>query len=95
MNLLLPILSEKFARAKPITENGFSATTAGVHTLNLQTVHGCDSTVNLTLTVHQPVVTNLIEKFARAKLIHKVVLMLPLPEFIFKLAYYPWLRQYG
>ncbi|MFA6367618.1 MAG: T9SS type A sorting domain-containing protein, partial [Bacteroidales bacterium] len=33
--------------------------TAGLHTLYLQTYKGCDSTVNLTLTVNQPATTNL------------------------------------
>ncbi|MBQ9311567.1 MAG: T9SS type A sorting domain-containing protein [Bacteroidales bacterium] len=32
-------------------ENGFNATTEGIHTLELQTVNGCDSTITLNLTV--------------------------------------------
>ena len=52
-------LTGEICQGETYNENGFSATTAGVHTLNLQTVHGCDSTVNLTLTVNQPAVTNL------------------------------------
>ncbi|MBP1630202.1 MAG: hypothetical protein H6Q15_1095, partial [Bacteroidetes bacterium] len=32
--------------------NGFNVSTAGLHTLNLQTIKGCDSIVNLTLTVN-------------------------------------------
>ena len=34
------------------TENGFNVSEAGTHTLNLQTVNGCDSIVTLTLTVN-------------------------------------------
>lgn len=34
------------------TENGFDVSTAGTHTLNLQTIHGCDSIVTLNLTVN-------------------------------------------
>ncbi|MFV0599363.1 MAG: hypothetical protein ACK5M0_06575, partial [Bacteroidales bacterium] len=39
--------------------NGFNVSTAGLHSQNLQTYTGCDSTVNLTLTVNQPAVTNI------------------------------------
>ena len=34
------------------TENGFNVSEAGTHTLNLQTVNGCDSIVTLNLTVN-------------------------------------------
>ncbi|NCC19227.1 MAG: T9SS type A sorting domain-containing protein, partial [Bacteroidia bacterium] len=39
--------------------NGFNTSTAGLHTRNLQTTKGCDSTVNLTLTINQPTTTNI------------------------------------
>jgi len=45
-------LTAEICQGETYTENGFNVTTAGVHTLNLQTIHGCDSTVNLTLTVN-------------------------------------------
>ena len=38
------------------TENGFNVSEAGTYTQNLQTVNGCDSIINLTLTVN-PVAT--------------------------------------
>ena len=41
------------------TENGFNVSEAGTHTLNLQTVNGCDSIVTLTLTVNPVESTNL------------------------------------
>ena len=34
------------------TENGFNVSEVGTHTLNLQTINGCDSIVTLTLTVN-------------------------------------------
>ncbi|NCC18771.1 MAG: T9SS type A sorting domain-containing protein [Bacteroidia bacterium] len=36
------------------SENGFSANTIGFYTQNLQTINGCDSIVNLSLTVTSP-----------------------------------------
>jgi hypothetical protein len=53
-------LSAEICQGETYTENGFNLTTAGIHSQNLQTIHGCDSTVNLILTVHQLAVTNLI-----------------------------------
>ena len=41
------------------TENGFNVSEAGTHTLNLQTVNGCDSIVTLNLTVNPVESTNL------------------------------------
>ncbi|HBN05649.1 MAG TPA: hypothetical protein DD434_07645, partial [Bacteroidales bacterium] len=52
-------LSAEICQGKTYTLNGFNVSTTGLHTLNLQTYKGCDSTVNLTLTINQPAVTNI------------------------------------
>ena len=45
-------LSAAICEGSVYTENGFNASEAGTHTLNLQTINGCDSIVTLTLTVN-------------------------------------------
>jgi phosphohistidine phosphatase SixA len=57
----------EICQGETYSANGFNVNTAGVHTLNLETIHGCDSTVNLTLTVHQPAVTNLLGEICQVK----------------------------
>ena len=51
-----PVASTTFTAAicegSVYTENGFNVSEAGTHTLNLQTVNGCDSIVTLNLTVN-------------------------------------------
>jgi len=46
-------LSAQICAGEVYDQNGFNASTAGDHYLNLQTVHGCDSIVHLTLTVNR------------------------------------------
>ena len=45
-------LSAAICEGSVYTENGFNVSEAGTHTLNLQTINGCDSIVTLTLTVN-------------------------------------------
>ena len=52
-------LSATICEGSVYTENGFNASEAGTHTLNLQTINGCDSIVTLTLTVNPVANTNL------------------------------------
>ena len=52
-------LSAAICEGTTYTENGFNVSEAGTHTLNLQTVNGCDSIVTLTLTVNPVESTNL------------------------------------
>ena len=58
-----PVASTTFTAAicegTTYTENGFNVSEAGTHTLNLQTINGCDSIVTLTLTVNPVANTNL------------------------------------
>ena len=52
------------------TENGFNVSEAGTHTLNLQTVNGCDSIVTLTLTVNPVESTNLTAAICEGNYLH-------------------------
>ena len=52
-------LSATICEGSIYTENGFNVSEAGTHTLNLQTINGCDSIVTLTLTVNPVESTNL------------------------------------
>ena len=45
-------LTAAICEGSAYTENGFNVSEAGTHTLNLQTVNGCDSIVTLTLSVN-------------------------------------------
>ena len=45
-------LTAAICEGSAYTENGFNVSEAGTHTLNLQTVNGCDSIVTLNLTVN-------------------------------------------
>ena len=45
-------LSAAICEGTTYTENGFNVSEAGTHTLNLQTVNGCDSIVTLNLTIN-------------------------------------------
>ena len=45
-------LTAAICEGSAYTENGFNVSEAGTHTLNLQTINGCDSIVTLTLTVN-------------------------------------------
>jgi len=44
-------LTGEICPGETYSENGFNVATEGVHTLNLQTIHGCDSTVTLYLSI--------------------------------------------
>ena len=46
-------LSAQICAGEVYDQNGFNASTAGDHYLNLQKAHGCDSIVHLTLTVNR------------------------------------------
>ena len=52
-------LSAQICEGEVYDQNGFNASTAGQHYLNLQTEHGCDSTVILHLSVGSEAVTYL------------------------------------
>ncbi len=52
-------LTAAICEGSAYTENGFNVSEAGTHTLNLQTVNGCDSIVTLTLSVNPVESTNL------------------------------------
>ena len=52
-------LSAAICEGSVYTENGFNVSEAGTHTLNLQTINGCDSIITLTLTVNPVESTNL------------------------------------
>ncbi len=60
-------LTAEICQGKVYTLNGFNASTVGLHTLNLQTYKGCDSIVNLTLTINQPAITNLIAEICQGE----------------------------
>ena len=47
-------LSASICQGETYTQNGFNVSTQGTYTQNLQTYDGCDSTVNLSLTVNNP-----------------------------------------
>ncbi|MFA6199765.1 MAG: M6 family metalloprotease domain-containing protein [Bacteroidales bacterium] len=57
--LAITNLEAEICQGETYTQNGFNTSISGLHTLNLQTYKGCDSTVNLNLTVNQPAITNL------------------------------------
>ena len=46
------IINASICEGSTYMDNGFNESTAGTHTLNLQTIHGCDSIVTLNLTVN-------------------------------------------
>ncbi len=48
-------LSASICQGETYTQNGFNVSTQGLYTQNLQTYDGCDSTVNLSLTVNNPI----------------------------------------
>ena len=52
-------LAAQICEGEVYDQNGFNVSTAGDHHLNLQTAHGCDSTVILHLAVGSEAVTNL------------------------------------
>ena len=52
-------LTAAICEGSAYTENGFNVSEAGTHTLNLQTINGCDSIVTLNLTVNPVESTNL------------------------------------
>jgi hypothetical protein len=54
------IINATICHGKTYTENGFNASTTGVHTLPLKDVNGCDSIVTLNLTVLPEVPTTII-----------------------------------
>ncbi len=60
-------LTAEICQGETYTLNGFNVSTAGLHTQNLQTIKGCDSIVNLTLTVNQPAETNLIAEICQGE----------------------------
>jgi hypothetical protein len=60
-------LTAEICQGETYTNNGFNASTAGLHTQNLQTTKGCDSIVNLTLTVNQPTTTNLTAEICQGE----------------------------
>ena len=64
---VLSNLTAEICQGEVYTLNGFNVTTAGLHTQNLQTIKGCDSTVNLTLTVNQPAITNLTAEICQGE----------------------------
>jgi len=49
------------------SQNGFNETSIGFYTQNLQTISGCDSVVNLTLTVNQPAIINLTAEICQGE----------------------------
>ena len=53
-------LTAQICAGEVYDQNGFNVSTAGDHYLNLQTVHGCDSTIVLHLTVGSEAVTHLV-----------------------------------
>ncbi|MFA6705392.1 MAG: T9SS type A sorting domain-containing protein, partial [Bacteroidales bacterium] len=74
VNLILTInqpaitnLTAEICQGETYTLNGFNVNTSGLHIQNLQTYKGCDSTVNLTLTVNQPAITNLIAEICQGE----------------------------
>ncbi|MDD3002186.1 MAG: hypothetical protein PHF29_10565, partial [Candidatus Riflebacteria bacterium] len=60
-------LTAEICQGETYSLNGFNANTAGLHTLNLQTYKGCDSTVNLTLTINQPTITNITAEICQGE----------------------------
>ena len=52
-------LSAQICAGEVYDQNGFNVSTAGDHYLNLQTVHGCDSIVHLTITVNHGTYTEI------------------------------------
>jgi M6 family metalloprotease-like protein len=48
-------LSAYICQGETYTQNGFNVSTQGTYTQNLQTYDGCDSTVNLSLAVNNPI----------------------------------------
>ncbi|MFV0599929.1 MAG: leucine-rich repeat protein [Bacteroidales bacterium] len=60
-------LNSEICQGETYFLNGFDVSTAGLHTQNLQTIKGCDSIVNLTLTVNQPAETNLIAEICQGE----------------------------
>ena len=52
-------LAAQICAGEVYDQNGFNASTAGDHYLNLQTVHGCDSIVHLTITVNHGTYTEI------------------------------------
>ncbi|MEA5100499.1 MAG: choice-of-anchor D domain-containing protein, partial [Bacteroidales bacterium] len=60
-------LTAEICQGETYTLNGFNTNTAGLHTQNLQTYKGCDSTVNLTLTINQPATTNLTAEICQGE----------------------------
>ncbi|MPL92261.1 hypothetical protein SDC9_38359 [bioreactor metagenome] len=60
-------LTAEICQGETYSLNGFNTSTAGLHTRNLQTTKGCDSTVNLTLTINQPATTNLTAEICQGQ----------------------------
>ncbi|MBP1645137.1 MAG: hypothetical protein H6Q16_712 [Bacteroidetes bacterium] len=60
-------LTAEICQGETYTLNGFNINTAGLHTQNLQTIKGCDSTVNLTLTINQPKTSNLTAEICQGE----------------------------
>jgi len=60
-------ITAEICQGETYTLNGFNTSTAGTYTKNLQTIHGCDSTVNLTLTINQPAITNLTAEICQGE----------------------------
>ncbi|MEA5100689.1 MAG: T9SS type A sorting domain-containing protein, partial [Bacteroidales bacterium] len=60
-------LTAELCQGQTYTLNGFNVNTAGLHTQNLQTTKGCDSTVNLTLTINQPTITNITAEICQGE----------------------------
>ena len=54
-------LTDTICSGSTYTDNGFNVSEAGTHTLNLQTIHGCDSIVTLNLVVNPVASTNLTD----------------------------------
>ena len=61
-------LTAEICQGETYSQNGFNVSTTGIHTLNLQTYKGCDSIVNITLTVNQPQATNLSEEICQGEI---------------------------
>ena len=60
LSLYSPVTTEimvQICEGEVYNQNGFNVSTAGDHQLNLQTVHGCDSTVILHLTIGNEFIT--------------------------------------
>jgi len=57
----------EICQGETYTLNGFNENIAGFYTQTLQTIKGCDSIVNLTLTINQPATTNLVAEICQGE----------------------------